>query len=56
VVGIPGRDAPLVDLRHGARGALLTAIYMTRMMLYTFHGRTAAARRSSRTSRKRRGS
>ncbi|HEX6533811.1 MAG TPA: NADH-quinone oxidoreductase subunit L [Gemmatimonadaceae bacterium] len=37
-LGIPGRGVLYAVWVLGLAGALLTAIYMTRMMLYTFHG------------------
>jgi NADH-quinone oxidoreductase subunit L len=37
-LGIPGRSLLYLIYAMGLAGALLTAIYMTRMMLYTFHG------------------
>ena len=37
-LGIPGASVLYVVLRARPRAAFLTAIYMTRMMLYTFHG------------------
>ncbi|HEU4641033.1 MAG TPA: NADH-quinone oxidoreductase subunit L [Gemmatimonadaceae bacterium] len=37
-LGIPGRAVLYAVWVLGLAGALLTAIYMTRMMLYTFHG------------------
>ena len=39
-VGIPGSTLLYVIYAIGLAAALLTAIYMTRMMLYTFHGPT----------------
>ena len=44
-LGVPGRTVLLLVYGLGLAAALLTAIYMTRMMLYTFHGpnRTGAA-------------
>jgi len=46
-LGIPGSTVLLVVYAFGLASALLTAIYMTRMMLYTFHGpnRTGEAER-----------
>jgi NADH-quinone oxidoreductase subunit L len=46
-LGIPGGTLLLVIYAMGLTAALLTAIYMTRMMLYTFHGpnRTGDAER-----------
>jgi NADH-quinone oxidoreductase subunit L len=48
LLGIPGGILLLVIYAVGLAGALLTAIYMTRMMLYTFHGpnRTGDAERA----------
>ncbi|MHB8839990.1 MAG: NADH-quinone oxidoreductase subunit L, partial [Gemmatimonadaceae bacterium] len=48
LLGIPGGTVLLVVYGLGLASALLTAIYMTRMMLYTFHGpnRTGDAERS----------
>jgi NADH-quinone oxidoreductase subunit L len=45
LLGIPGSAVLYAVYAFGLAGALLTAIYMTRMMLYTFHGpnRTGAA-------------
>jgi len=45
LLGIPGTAILYAVYVFGLAGALLTAIYMTRMMLYTFHGpnRTGAA-------------
>ncbi|MFI5231654.1 MAG: NADH-quinone oxidoreductase subunit L, partial [Gemmatimonadales bacterium] len=45
LLGIPGTAVLYAVYAFGLAGALLTAIYMTRMMLYTFHGpsRTGAA-------------
>ncbi|MBI2408946.1 MAG: NADH-quinone oxidoreductase subunit L [Gemmatimonadetes bacterium] len=45
LLGIPGGTLLLVIYGLGLATALMTAIYMTRMMLYTFHGpnRTGAA-------------
>jgi len=37
-IGIPGTTLLYVIYAMGLAAALLTAIYMTRMMLYTFHG------------------
>ncbi len=37
-LGIPGRTVLFGVYALGLAGAMLTAIYMTRMMLYTFHG------------------
>jgi NADH-quinone oxidoreductase subunit L len=37
-LGIPGRGLLFAVYAMGLAAALLTAIYMTRMMLYTFHG------------------
>jgi NADH-quinone oxidoreductase subunit L len=37
-LGIPGSALLYVIYAMGLAGALLTAIYMTRMMIYTFHG------------------
>src|SRR4029079_17187531 len=37
-LGIPGSTLLYVVYGIGLAAALLTAIYMTRMMLYTFHG------------------
>jgi NADH-quinone oxidoreductase subunit L len=44
-LGVPGSTVLFVVYVLGLAAALLTAIYMTRMMLYTFHGpnRTGAA-------------
>ncbi|MDP9203082.1 MAG: NADH-quinone oxidoreductase subunit L [Gemmatimonadota bacterium] len=39
-LGIPGSTLLYVIYATGLAAALLTAIYMTRMMLYTFHGPT----------------
>src|SRR3990172_11614980 len=46
-LGIPGSVLLMVIYVLGLAAALLTAIYMTRMMLYTFHGvnRTGDAER-----------
>ncbi len=46
-LGIPGGTLLYIIYAIGLAAALLTAIYMTRMMLYTFHGpnRTGAAER-----------
>ena len=57
LLGIPGSALLYAVYAFGLAAALLTAIYMTRMMLYTFHGpnRTGAAA-SSRTCTRRRGS
>ena len=38
LLGIPGSTLLMVVYAFGLAAALLTAIYMTRMMLYTFHG------------------
>jgi NADH-quinone oxidoreductase subunit L len=38
LLGIPGSTILYVVYAFGLAAALLTAIYMTRMMLYTFHG------------------
>ena len=48
LLGIPGGTLLLVIYAVGLAAALLTAIYMTRMMLYTFHGpnRTGDAERA----------
>jgi NADH-quinone oxidoreductase subunit L len=48
LLGIPGSTVLFAVYVFGLAGALLTAIYMTRMMLYTFHGpnRTGAAAES----------
>ncbi|HET6680674.1 MAG TPA: NADH-quinone oxidoreductase subunit L [Gemmatimonadaceae bacterium] len=48
LLGIPGGTLLLVIYAVGLAAALLTAIYMTRMMLYTFHGpnRTGEAERA----------
>jgi NADH-quinone oxidoreductase subunit L len=48
LLGIPGSALLYAVYVFGLAGALLTAIYMTRMMLYTFHGpnRTGAAAES----------
>jgi NADH-quinone oxidoreductase subunit L len=45
LLGIPGSALLFLIYAMGLSAALLTAIYMTRMMLYTFHGpnRTGAA-------------
>jgi NADH-quinone oxidoreductase subunit L len=45
LLGIPGTTVLYAVYAFGLAAALLTAIYMTRMMLYTFHGpnRTGAA-------------
>ena len=45
LLGIPGHSVLLLVYVIGLASALLTAIYMTRMMIYTFHGpnRTGAA-------------
>ena len=45
LLGIPGSALLYAVYVFGLAGALLTAIYMTRLMLYTFHGpnRTGAA-------------
>jgi NADH-quinone oxidoreductase subunit L len=45
LLGIPGSTLLYAVYAFGLAAALLTAIYMTRMMLYTFHGpsRTGAA-------------
>jgi NADH-quinone oxidoreductase subunit L len=47
IAGIPGRAVLYLIYALGLITALLTAIYMTRMMLYTFHGanRTGEAER-----------
>ncbi len=47
IAGIPGRAVLYLIYAFGLVTALLTAIYMTRMMLYTFHGanRTGEAER-----------
>ncbi|HVT38490.1 MAG TPA: NADH-quinone oxidoreductase subunit L [Gemmatimonadaceae bacterium] len=47
-LGIPGRTILYAVYVLGLSAALLTAVYMTRMMLYTFHGpnRTGAAERA----------
>ena len=47
-LGIPGSTVLYLVYVFGLAGALLTAIYMTRMMLYTFHGpnRTGEAERA----------
>lgn len=37
-LGIPGSTVLYIVYIMGLAGALLTAIYMTRMMIYTFHG------------------
>ncbi|HEU4641725.1 MAG TPA: NADH-quinone oxidoreductase subunit L, partial [Gemmatimonadaceae bacterium] len=37
-LGMPGSTVLYIVYALGITGALLTAIYMTRMMLYTFHG------------------
>ena len=37
-LGIPGRPLLFVIYVMGLAAALMTAVYMTRMMLYTFHG------------------
>jgi len=37
-LGIPGRDVLYAVYAIGLAAAFLTAVYMTRMMLYTFHG------------------
>ena len=51
------RAAALVPgLRHGLAPAFLTAIYMTRMMIYTFHGPNRTGEKERRTCRRRRGS
>src|SRR2546430_3773585 len=39
-LGIPGGSLLYVIYGIGLAAALLTAVYMTRMMLYTFHGPT----------------
>ncbi len=46
--GVPGGTILLIVYVLGLASALMTAIYMTRMMLYTFHGpnRTGEAERS----------
>jgi NADH-quinone oxidoreductase subunit L len=48
LLGIPGSTLLYIVYAFGLAAALLTAIYMTRMMLYTFHGpnRTGAAAES----------
>ncbi|NUQ11730.1 MAG: NADH-quinone oxidoreductase subunit L [Gemmatimonadaceae bacterium] len=48
LLGIPGSALLMVIYVLGLAAALLTAIYMTRMMLYTFHGpnRTGEAERA----------
>ena len=48
LLGVPGNAVLYAVYVLGLAGALLTAIYMTRMMLYTFHGpnRTGAAAES----------
>ena len=48
LLGIPGGTVLLVVYGLGLASALMTAIYMTRMMLYTFHGpnRTGEAERA----------
>jgi NADH-quinone oxidoreductase subunit L len=48
LLGIPGSTVLYAVYAFGLAAALLTAIYMTRMMLYTFHGpnRTGAAAES----------
>jgi NADH-quinone oxidoreductase subunit L len=47
-LGLPGSTVLYVVYVFGLSAALLTAIYMTRMMIYTFHGpnRTGEAERS----------
>ncbi len=47
-LGVPGSAVLYAVYAIGLAGALLTAIYMTRMMLYTFHGpnRTGEAERA----------
>jgi NADH-quinone oxidoreductase subunit L len=47
-LGLPGSTVLLIVYGLGLASALLTAIYMTRMMLYTFHGpnRTGDAERA----------
>jgi NADH-quinone oxidoreductase subunit L len=47
-LGIPGSTVLYIVYALGLSAALLTAIYMTRMMLYTFHGpnRTGEAERA----------
>ena len=48
LLGVPGNTVLYIVYTLGLISALLTAIYMTRMMLYTFHGpnRTGAAEQS----------
>jgi NADH-quinone oxidoreductase subunit L len=48
-LGIPGSTVVVVCYVLGLAAALMTAVYMTRMMLYTFHGpnRTGAPERES---------
>ena len=48
LLGVPGHVVLLVVYVIGLASALLTAIYMTRMMIYTFHGpnRTGDAERA----------
>jgi len=48
LLGVPGSTLLMLVYGLGLASALLTAIYMTRMMLYTFHGpnRTGEAERS----------
>ncbi|MDQ8154341.1 MAG: NADH-quinone oxidoreductase subunit L [Gemmatimonadota bacterium] len=47
LLGIPGSTVLMIVYGLGLASALMTAIYMTRMMLYTFHGpnRTGEAER-----------
>jgi NADH-quinone oxidoreductase subunit L len=55
-LGIPGRPLLLVIYVLGLASALLTAVYMTRMMLYTFHGPNRTGDRSAASCARRRGS
>ncbi|MEO6778286.1 MAG: NADH-quinone oxidoreductase subunit L [Gemmatimonadaceae bacterium] len=42
-LGMPGRSILLAVYVIGLAGAFLTAVYMTRLMLYTFHGKSRAS-------------
>jgi NADH-quinone oxidoreductase subunit L len=44
-LGIPGNIVLYASYAFGLAAALLTAVYMTRMMLYTFHGRNRTGER-----------
>ena len=48
--GIPGSALLYLVYAIGLAAALLTAIYMTRMMLYTFHGPNRSGETEQRTS------